>query len=1136
MVEPHDDQNRETSFPFGSTIERPSIWLHILIFAITLSAVLITILLAHRSYTHNRLTALNDFNGQQLVLARSAAAGIETLFAEVKAALSAAASLPAVRKMSPECLDYMRHMSGGFLPKTSIRRLDERGILRFIYPHDDWRKDLLGRDFSDSESFQNAREEVTVTASRVVINEQGERRLRVAAPVFMNGPDEELPRIFKGVLIVSFDIGAITNAFISPITPGKTGYAWLINQDGNVIAHHDSQYVGRDVFTLWAEQKFILSPQSADTILQNMKTGREGTDLYLSKQHRGETATIQKLIAYSPVRILDHVWSVAVVTPAGEVDRIIRSTIRKTMYGFGFIVLVLVGAGSFFSVTAYRWSYSLQREVRNRTKELKEATDYLDNLIRNANTPIVVWDTGRRITIFNRAFETMSGWTTAEIAGQPLNVLFPDERHITMLETASPAEENGPVEAQEIPIVMKDGERRIGMWTSSRIHADDGTTLIATLAHGEDITERKKTEEALRQSEAYYRAVVEAQTELICRYTPDFRITFVNEAYCRYFNKSQQELIDTSFMPLIPEEAQKRVETILHDLRTKKIPEIRIEHPVVNGKGELRWQQWTNRALFDDHDRVIEYQSVGRDITELKRVEEMLTRTMRNLSMAQEIAAMGSWEWDIGTDEVLWSDETYRLFGLKPRGIKVNLSSYIQRVHPEDADKVRCALREARDKKQPYESEHRIIRKDGSVRIHHLKGEIVLDDCGVPIKQTGIVQDITDRRRSEERLRLTQQSVDAASISIFWITPEGNFIYSNDAASANLGYSHDELCAMNVSDIDPDFPAVKRRAHWENLKTRKVMTFESHHRTKDGRIFPVDITNNYLQFNDQEYEIAFAVNISERKLAEEEKKKLEAQLYHSQKIDTLGALVAGVAHEINNPVNKIIFDIPLLKKIWIDILPVLAAQTRKEPHQKYGGLTYEFLKENLPEMLSDMELATNRVAKTVSNLKDYTRKSSIADRRPMRINTAVENAIRLIETTIKKAGIDLTTNLRDTLPMIDGNTQSIEQIIINIVVNAIQAIDHDHGHIDIATGSMEEGRLVFIAISDNGEGIDPFISDKIFDPFITNRHNSGGTGLGLAITRNLVEAHGGDITFTSTRGEGTIFTVVFPTTGLESWW
>jgi PAS domain S-box-containing protein len=889
MSTSRDEEKTQYRYSPGNSLKRPSHWLHISIIAVTITALLITIFLAYQSYTQSRLGVLDDFNMQQLVLTRSAAAGVETLFAEVKATLTVAVSCSPIQRMTPDCLDYMRHLSGGFLPKTSIRRIDERGILRYIHPQDDWRNGLLGRQYGDQEYFRNAMKENAGMTLQVVMNEQGDRRLRMAVPVFTGGPDGAPFRKFAGVLVVSFDIEGITDAFISPITSGKTGQAWLVDENGTVIAHRDSRYIGSDVFTVWEEQKVISSSGMMDTIRQNMKSGREGADLSTWKEHRGQKAAVEKLIAYSPVHVLNHLWSFAVVTPVSEADVAIRATARKTIYGFGFIVLVLVGAGSFISVTAYRWSASLEREVKNRTKELRETTDYLDKLIRNAHTPIIVWNQDRQITVFNRAFERMSGWSEQEMVGQSITVLFPGDGFIDLLETLPAARENVAPGAREIPVVRKDGGLRIGLWTSSRVRADDGETMIATLVQGEDITERKITEEALQKSEAYYRAVVEAQTELICRFTPDWRITFVNEAYCRCFNKNQQELIGKSFMPFIPEDSQKEVEKLLRDLLENKVAETKVEHLVINGKGDLRWQQWVNRAIFDESGRVVEFQSVGRDITDLKR-------------------------------------------------------------------------------------------------------------------------------------------------------------------------------------------------------------------------------------------------------AQEEKKKLEAQLYHAQKIDTLGALVAGVAHEINNPVNKIIYDIPLLKKIWMDVLSVLGDRSRKMPNQKYGGLTYTFLKDNLPAMLADMELAANRVARTVGSLKDYTRKSSIADKRPMQINAAVENAVRLIETTIKTSGITLTTDLAEVIPLIEGNIQSIEQIIINIVVNALQAIHHDHGRIVIKTGMLEEGRRVFISISDNGEGIDPFISDRIFDPFITNRHNSGGTGLGLAITRNLVEAHGGDISLKSTRGEGTVFTIFFPTTGLESWY
>ncbi|HOO91498.1 MAG TPA: ATP-binding protein, partial [Syntrophales bacterium] len=232
----------------------------------------------------------------------------------------------------------------------------------------------------------------------------------------------------------------------------------------------------------------------------------------------------------------------------------------------------------------------------------------------------------------------------------------------------------------------------------------------------------------------------------------------------------------------------------------------------------------------------------------------------------------------------------------------------------------------------------------------------------------------------------------------------------------------------------------------------------------------------------------------------------------------------------NNPINKIMFDMPLLQKIWHDALPVLEKEARMEPGKKYGGLTYDFLKENLPQLLSDIDLAANRVAKTVSNLKHFTRKSSLKDKKPIEINTAVTTAVRLIETTLKKSRITLELDLAEENPVIEGTLQSIEQIIMNIAINATQAINHAHGKITICTGLQKKNgkEVAVISISDNGTGVDPALVDKIFDPFVTSRQAEGGTGLGLSITCNLIEAYVGEINFQSKEGEGTTFTITFP--------
>ena len=244
-------------------------------------------------------------------------------------------------------------------------------------------------------------------------------------------------------------------------------------------------------------------------------------------------------------------------------------------------------------------------------------------------------------------------------------------------------------------------------------------------------------------------------------------------------------------------------------------------------------------------------------------------------------------------------------------------------------------------------------------------------------------------------------------------------------------------------------------------------------------------------------------------------KACEQQLQQAQKMETLGTLVAGVAHEINNPINLIMYNLPLLQKVWSDFLPVLMAQRSNAPDQKYGGFTYDFLQDNLPQLVSDMDMAANRVAKIVSDLKNFSRQSNVPEKNELQVNTAVRNALRLAQTTLSKSGVKLELQLTENLPLIEGNLQNIEQIILNIIINAIQSIDHDHGNVQITTGFQIKDGRIYIRIRDNGRGISPKISDKIFLPFVTDKHAAGGTGLGLSVTYSFVKAHDGEISFES---------------------
>lgn len=269
-------------------------------------------------------------------------------------------------------------------------------------------------------------------------------------------------------------------------------------------------------------------------------------------------------------------------------------------------------------------------------------------------------------------------------------------------------------------------------------------------------------------------------------------------------------------------------------------------------------------------------------------------------------------------------------------------------------------------------------------------------------------------------------------------------------------------------------------------------------------------------------------DISARKRAEMDLRNSQDQLYQSQKMEALGTLVAGMAHEINNPTSLIMFNLPIVKRVWADVRPLLKIASDGNQHRKFGGYDLDFLENQFLQLIVDMDMAASRISKIVKDLKNFSRRSQIRDKAPINLNAAVTAAVRLAKTTIRKSGVKLSLNLSDDLPQIQGNLTSIEQVALNVIINAIQAIDHDEGRIAILTGEDRAEGNVYIAVHDNGPGISPEVADKIFDPFVTDKQGQGGTGLGLAVSYNLVQAHDGQISYTQPEEGGTVFTVAFP--------
>jgi PAS domain S-box-containing protein len=373
----------------------------------------------------------------------------------------------------------------------------------------------------------------------------------------------------------------------------------------------------------------------------------------------------------------------------------------------------------------------------------------------------------------------------------------------------------------------------------------------------------------------------------------------------------------------------------------------------------------------------------------------------------------------------------------------------------------------------------------------------------------------------------------SSSISIMSTDLQGDILFWNKGAENIFGYKAEEVIGKQKVDIlypDDETKEKIKEKTGSILEKKAGLSFEIREISKDNRILWIHLTLT-PRFDHQGNVVGIlgiGEDITDRVKAEQALQNSQQQLHQAQKMEALGTLVAGAAHEINNPVNLIALNLSTLEKIWTDLLPVIKEQANSDPEKKYGGLTYDFLKENLGQLISDMDLASDRIAKIISDLKNFARQSNVVDKEEIQINTAVKNASRLAKTTLENSGINLELNLSDNLPLIFGNPHSIEQIILNILINAAQAINHNHGKIKVSTQFYMPERQVKILISDNGAGIAPDLLDKIFDPFVTDKQTQGGTGLGLSVTYSLVKAHNGEIEFETKSNNGATFIVSFP--------
>jgi PAS domain S-box-containing protein len=389
--------------------------------------------------------------------------------------------------------------------------------------------------------------------------------------------------------------------------------------------------------------------------------------------------------------------------------------------------------------------------------------------------------------------------------------------------------------------------------------------------------------------------------------------------------------------------------------------------------------------------------------------------------------------------------------------------------------------------------------------------------------------EVKERLYTDQQLRLLSSAVDQTDEGIAIVDLKGRILFLNPAVALMHGYGADLLVNREFSVLYPGDQAESVKTADRHLMETGEFSGEFWHVRKNGKRFPVWIRNSLMREDGGQIiaRIVILRDMTDAKRIEAELKKSRKQLVQAQKMESLGTLVAGVAHEINNPNNFITFNIPILKEYVNEILPVLDAHAEKNSGFSISGMPYIEFRNDIFNLLGNIEHGSMRINRIVSNLTEFSRGKENPCSEWVDPSAVIGKAEALCQGKIKKNVKTFSVVLSDTLPRILTDPNILEQVLVNLLINAAQAADKEDSWIRVKAGWFDETAGEFmIEVRDNGHGIKKRFIDRIFDPFFTTRALGEGTGLGLSISHSLVENIGGRLEVESKFGKGSIFRVV----------
>ncbi|MBI4913453.1 MAG: PAS domain S-box protein [Acidobacteria bacterium] len=711
---------------------------------------------------------------------------------------------------------------------------------------------------------------------------------------------------------------------------------------------------------------------------------------------------------------------------------------------------------------------------------------------------IITDDSGRpadyRFLDVNPAFEKATGIPREEWVGRRVSEVIPglEKKWI---------EAYGRVALTGEPMVLEDFAEPLGRWYKVLAFSPSpGQFAVLTL----DITASVEAREAEKAALDFQNMLLQGMPIGAVAYIGETgQCVLANDALAALTGSTVEAHLAQNFRTIESWRGSGMLETAEFVLRTgeKRLLEVNM----VSTAGKEVWaacQFSTFLAKGVQHLLVL-----CTDISERVSAQKSLQRTNEQLSLAQRSAGEGIWDWDVRTGRIEWSPELFALFGLEQKEAP-SFDLWRKVIHPLDAHLAETRIEEAIRDHKPLYSEYRVVLGSGEIRWVLALGDTTYDPGGEPIRMAGICLDVSDRKQAEERLRESESRfrtvVEQAGDGFELLDDQGRFLDANGATCRALGYSKEELLGMTILEVDPNQSAASFRETFDGLIGQPPATFETVHRRKDGTTFPVEVTASVIEVGNRRCTIALTRDITARKRLEEERRHLELQLQRGQKMESLGSLAGGIAHDMNN--------------VLAAIMALASVHRLQAPEGS-----------SLRASMDTITKACDRGGSLVKGLLGFARQG-LVEEVTLDLNNLLQEQVNLLErTTLQRIQIRL--DLEAGLRPIKGDPATLSHAVLNLCVNAVDAMGQG-GTLSLSTRNA--GHEVEVEVEDTGCGMSREVLDRATEPFFTTKPQGQGTGLGLSIVYGAVKSHGGRMEIESHPGAGTRVRLRFPACAPET--